>query len=297
MKTLKIGMIGLDTSHCVAFTELLNNENNEYHVEGGRVTVAYPGGSKLFSKSRERVDQFTNKLKDDHGVGIVDSVQEAAEDVDAVLLESVDGRQHLEQFEKIAHLGKPVFIDKPFTTSSKDAEKIIEMAQKYKTPVFSCSPIRYAAGIKEPGDGKQNAGCMTFGPTAILEDYPGYFWYGIHCADVLFSKMGTGCVEVNVVESETADIISGRWEDGRVGAIYGYRIEGVGVFGCNVFDDNGVQSGNAASKPPFYALLLPEIIRFFNSGKSPVQPEEMIEITAFLEAANESREKGGKVKL
>lgn len=98
MKELKVGIIGLDTSHVVAFTGLLNDKNHEYHIPGGKVLVAYPGGSPDFELSIGRVKGFTEELQTKYGVEIVDSVEAVAEASDAILLESVDGRVHLEQF-------------------------------------------------------------------------------------------------------------------------------------------------------------------------------------------------------
>ena len=113
MDTLKIGMIGLDTSHCPAFTKLLNTDSDPYHVPGGRIVAAFPGGSQLCSVSRDRVAGFTQSLRDELHVPMVDSIAELGKKVDAFLLESVDGREHLEQFRALAEFGKPVFIDKP----------------------------------------------------------------------------------------------------------------------------------------------------------------------------------------
>jgi hypothetical protein len=297
MADLRLGMVGLDTSHCTAFTELLHDEKNKYHVNGGRVTVGYPGGSKDFSSSINRVDKLTAQLKDEYGVKIVDTIEEAAEGVDAVFLESVDGRQHLEQFRKLAPFGKPVFIDKPFACALKDAQEILELSRKYGSPVFSCSAIRYAEGIDGLEEGKRVIGCQAFGPAAILPDYPGYFWYGIHSAEVLFSKMGRGCSQVSVERGGDADLISGLWKDGRLGTIYGYRIEEAGTFGCSVFGKGFVGTGTAKTDPPYYAMMLPHILKFFREGERPVDPQETVETIAFLEAANESRETGAAVEL
>ena len=52
---MKIGIIGTDTSHSIAFTELLNDPNHRYHVKGGEIVVAYPGGSPDFELSASRV--------------------------------------------------------------------------------------------------------------------------------------------------------------------------------------------------------------------------------------------------
>src|SRR5690625_9830 len=129
-------MIGLDTSHCPAFTSLLNEKENPHHVPGGRVHLAYPGGSDKLAVSYNRVEGITARLRDEYGVEIADSIEEVVERSDAILLESVDGRMHLEEFRKVAPFGKPVFIDKPFTTSSEDAKEILAISEEHGSPVF-----------------------------------------------------------------------------------------------------------------------------------------------------------------
>ena len=295
MDKLKLAMIGLDTSHCSAFSELLNNESYPHYVEGGQIIAAYPGGSQAFSLSKNRVDQITSEMRDKFNIKIVHTIEAAAENVDGIFLESVDGRQHLEQFEKIARFGTPVFIDKPFTTSVEDARRISELSEKFKAPVYSCSSIRYARGIENIAHDKKMFGCEVFGPMPILEDFPGLFWYGIHSAEILFSKMGRGCREVVVHHTETADVVTGIWEDGRVGTLYGYRMTGLSTFGCTVFTDEGIFQSVAQKEPPYYAMIMPKILEFFRSGKSPIDLKETLEITGFLEAANKSRQTGKSV--
>ena len=94
---LRLGMIGLDTSHVIAFTGLLNKTNSKDHIPGGKVVAAFKGGSPDVASSRTRVDGYTKQLQEQFGVKIVDSIEELCRQVDAVLLESVDGRPHLEQ--------------------------------------------------------------------------------------------------------------------------------------------------------------------------------------------------------
>ena len=148
-------MVGLDTSHCPAFTGMLNDASNPYHVPGAQVVGAYPGGSAQFSNSRSRVEGFTAQLRDEFGIPIYDSIPALVADVDAILLESVDGRQHLEQFQEMA-AGKPVYIDKPFATTSSEAVEIACIAQHSDTPIMSCSSLRYAAGIADPSEATQD---------------------------------------------------------------------------------------------------------------------------------------------
>lgn len=299
MDKIRLGIIGLDTSHVTAFTELLNNELSEHHVSGGEVVIAFPGGSKDMKMSIDRVKGFTKEMKHKYDVKIVNSIEMVAEQCDAILLESVDGRVHLEQFKKIVSYGKPTFIDKPFTTSFKDAKEIFELAEKHSTPVMSCSAVRYSEGlvaVRESVDEARIFGADFYGPMAIESNH-GLFWYGIHTAEMLFSLLGTGCESVQVIKNDLHEIIIGKWEDGRIGTLRGNRINN-NAFGALVHEDNNhVYIDITKDNKPFYASLLEEILTFFKEGKSPIKQEETLEIIRFLEAANESRETTRVVKL
>jgi hypothetical protein len=260
------------------------------------VVKALPGGSKLFSSSYNRVEQITKNMKE-LGIEIVDSLEAVGEDVDAIMLESVDGRQHLEQFKVLVKFGKPIFIDKPFTCSYPDAKAIADLAAENNVPIMTASAIRYAAGLSELNKtGNKIHTCDTFGPMAILDDYPGYFWYGIHTVEMLYSFMGAGCVELKVEMSDNLDITIAKWNDGRVATLRGARFDGGGYsFGCTISTDQGIEFSLTANEPPFYACLLKKIIPFFQTGKSPIAIEESLETIAFIDAMNESYNNNGKV--
>lgn len=297
---LKLGMIGLDTSHVTAFTDILHNEAHPYHVPGAEVVVAFPGGSPDFDLSISRVEGFTNTLRDEYGVKIVSTIEEVAEASDAILLESVDGRVHLEQFSKIVSYGKPVYIDKPLAVSSADAKEIFRLAEEHNVPVMSSSAVRYAEAVSQAladDSAGKVIGADTYGPMAIIEALPGYFWYGIHAADMLFQIMGKGCEEVTVIKTEDHDKVIGKWKDGRIGTMRGNR-SGNHAFGGTVHREEKSQLVDVtAFEKPFYASLLEQVMDMFQTGKPAIDPEETIEVIRFLEAANESRETGKTVKL
>jgi hypothetical protein len=301
---IKVGIVGLDTSHCPAFTRLLNDESDEYHVPGARVVGAYPGGSSIFSLSRDRVQRFTEELRDTYGVTIYESIPSLVADVDAILLESVDGRQHLEQFQEIvgafAGAPRPVFIDKPFATSTADARQIIRLAEESQAPLLSSSSLRYSSGIaglagSGAGSGEERVlSCEAFGPAAVLDDYPGLFWYGIHSAEMLYAYMGTGCTSLRCIPHREVDVIVGQWGDGRVGVVRGTRFAG-GEFGCVVHTEAGARCGIAQKSPPGYYGLMQVVVEFLRSGVPPIEIEETFEIVSFLEAANWSRDHAGQI--
>lgn len=297
---LKIAIIGLDTSHAPLFAELLNNPDHPHHVRGGKVTAAYPGGSPDFELSIGRVDKFTAEVRDNSGVPIAQSIQEAAGNADAILLLSVDGRVHLEQFRQIVPYGKPVFIDKPFAVTTRDAKAIYRLAQEHGIPLMSCSSVRWSEGLGRALDSADQGniiGVDTYGPMELQPTQPGFYWYGIHAADMLYRSMGKGCKEVTVTTNTDHDLAVGVWEDGRVGTLRGNR-KGNRRFGALIHREQGTEHVDVyADGKPYYASMLEEVIHMFQTGAAPIDMTETLEVIAFLEAANESRETGRTVKL
>lgn len=288
-KGKRVGIIGLDTSHSTAFTKTLNTTTSDEY-SGYKVVAAYPYGSKDIKSSYERIPGYIEEVKK-YGVEIVESIKELISKVDVVLLETNDGRLHLEQALPVLKAGKRMFIDKPIAASLSDAKKIFEVSEKYKTPLFSASSLRYIEGISELSAGKTGKviGADTYSPAMIELTHPDLFWYGIHGVEMLFAIMGTGCKSVTRAYTESTDIVTGIWADGRIGTFRGIR-EGKKDFGGTVHTEKSVIK---LGKFSGYNPLLKDIIRFFETGETPVKSEETLEIFAFMHAADESKKKGG----
>jgi hypothetical protein len=291
-KLIRVGMIGLDTSHVIAFSGILNDPKAEGDLAGVKLVAAFPGGSPDLPASRDRLKGFTDEIRG-KGVEIVDSIDELLKKVDVVLLMSVDGRRHLEQAKPVLAAGKTLYIDKPFAGSLADALEIARLAKEKKVPIFSSSTTRFSAGFQAARRGESPAGevrgCTAYSPCTLEPHHPDLFWYGIHGVEILFTVMGPGCQSVTRVSTKGTDVAVGVWKDGRIGTFRGIR-DGKADYGATVFGKKGVaQAGpNEGYKP-----LLVEIARFFRTGKPPVAIEETLEIIAFMEAAEESKRQGG----
>ncbi len=292
---LTIGIIGLDTSHAVAFTKLLNDPNETYHVQGGKVVVAFPGGSPDIELSISRVENFTQELRNNFDVKIVDSIEEVAMKSDAILLESLDGAVHYEQLQRIIAYKKPVFIDKPFSLSSKVANDMIQLAADYQTPIMSTSALRYAESLTHTlknADRGKVIGADCFGPMDLQETQSGFFWYGIHMIEMLFTILGQGSKSVSTQSNREHDVITGVWEDGRIGTVRGNR-KGNTQFGALIHFEHGSEYVDIhANQKPYYASLVEQIMCFFRNGESRVPVAETKEVIRFIEAANESSRDG-----
>jgi predicted dehydrogenase len=275
----------------VAFTKVLNGAKAEGPLAGVRVVAASPGGSRDVESSRSRVAGFTRQLGEEFGITIVNSIDELLPKVDVVLLESVDGRPHLEQARPVLRARKPVFIDKPLAGSLADAIEIFQLAEETQTPCFSSSSLRFGPGVEtvknDPKVGKVE-GCDAYSPCSLEEHHPDLFWYGIHGVELLYALMGPGCEKVTRIQTKDTELVSGVWKDGRIGTFRGLR--GKSGYGATVFGSKGIaQSGGYGGYQP----LLVEICKFFRTGTPPVGHDETLEILAFMEAADESKRQGG----
>jgi hypothetical protein len=290
---LRIGIVGTDTSHVTAFTKMLNDPASPDHVAGARVVAAYKGGSPDLDESRNRIERFTKELQDKWQVKIVDSVDDLCKQVDAVLLTSVDGRVHLAQARAVIQAHKPLFIDKPLASTLEDAREIARLAKEAGVPWFSASSLRFG-GVAALRTGDLE-GATTWGPGPLEPHHHlDLAWYAIHPVELLFTLMGTGCEEVTRISTPGEDVVVGRWKGGRVGTVRALRP--YGEYGAVVFRKNAKgQSAESTMKVhDGYAPLVREIVQFFQTGKPPVSNEETLEIFAFLDAAQRSKESGGK---
>ncbi len=299
MAEMKIGIIGFDTSHVPAFTNLLNNDGDPFHVVGGRVVAGFPSFSPDIESSASRVEGYKKELVEKWNIKIVSSVEELLPLVDAVLLESNDGRRHIKEAQPVIAAKKPVFIDKPMTASFAEAKQIFDMAAKNNCPVFSSSSLRFdynISAVKSDAELGGVAGCDAFSPSTQEKTNPGYFWYGIHGVEILYTFMGKGCKKLFSKKTEGTDLTVGQWEDGRIGTVRGTR-KGSHSYGAAVFGEKKMVQVTNSPKVPLYSQLLKQIMPFFQTGKPPVSPEETLEIIQFIDAALLSEKEGREVSL
>jgi predicted dehydrogenase len=288
---IKIGIIGLDTSHAPAFTKLFNGDDPKPELAGFRVVAAYPYGSRNIKSSMDRIAGYIDQVKE-QGVEIVDSIDALLQKVDVVLLETNDGKPHLEQARAVFKAKKPVFIDKPVAGSLKDAVAIYKEVEAEGVPMFSSSSLRYQKNVHavrhENKIGKVLA-CDAFSPATLEPSHPDLFWYGIHGVEILFTAMGAGCESVTRFSTQDEEVVVGTWKDGRIGTFRGMR-NGKHDYGGTAFGSEG----NLFFGPfEGYEPLAMQIAEFFRTKKVPIDPRETLEIYAFMEAADESKRRGG----
>lgn len=288
---IKLGIVGTDTSHVIAFTKVLNDPSSKDYIPGVKIVAAYKGGSKDLESSYTRVDKFAAELEKDWKIEIVPDIDTLCQKVDAVLLESVDGRKHLEQAKIIIKHKKPMFIDKPLAATLEDAREIARLAKAAGVPWFTASSLRWNSMVDAAKLPNTNA-VFTWGPGPVDKSHHlDLAWYAIHPIEMLYAVMGPGCVEVTRMEADGGDVVTGKWKDGRIGTVRTNRP--YSTYGIVAFTKDKVVQSDPNAKTS-YNLMLKEIVNFFQTHKLPVSNEESLEVFAFMDAALRSKQAGGK---
>lgn len=285
----RIGIIGLDTSHSVAFAKLVNT--GDLSKTNFEVVAAYPYGSQVIESAYSRIPKYTAEMQA-LGVTITSSIEELLDMVDCVLLETNDGNLHLEQAAQVFKAGKKIYIDKPIGATLAQAIAIYSLAERYGVTFFSSSAVRFTPLNQEIRSGKFGPiiGADCYSPHHFEATHPDFGYYGLHGVEELFTVMGTGCVAVSRVHTDSGDVVTGRWKDGRIGTFRAIT-KGPYVYGGTAFTQKeAFKTGGYVGYKP----LVDQILDFFTTGVCPVDKEETLEIFAFMEASNLSQKKGGK---
>jgi len=295
-QVFRLGVIGATTSHVGAFISVINDENAEELYQKFEITAVYPGGMPDNPDSWDRVTRYTQECVD-KGLTVYSSIEEMLPNVDGILLESVDGRPHLEQAKPVIAAKKPLFIDKPVAGSLADVLEIYRLAEENQVPLFSASSLRFVAGYQKMRNEKplgEIYGCDAVSPCSLNPKHPSFYWYGVHGVESLFTIMGPDCISVSRTGTPGADVAVGVWNDGRIGTFRGIR-QGKADYSAKVFAEKGIEEAGTYEG---YEPLVREICKFFETGVAPVDPQETINIFAFMSAADVSRvQKGKAVKL
>ena len=305
-KPIRVGIIGLDNYQALDFTSQFHNPAAPEELKGLRVVAGYPGGSSDIPESVEQLPRWLPRFKD-QGVEILDSVEAVRDRSDAILIMSLDGRTHLQDLMKVAKSGVPIYVGRPMAASLREVVKMFDFASTHDVPIFSCSQHRYVPGFRNMRGHEEVGnvlGADVWGGCPEDPLHPDTVWKGIHGIETLYTLLGPGCVTVTRASTPDCDVLTGVWNDGRIGSYRGIR-KGAVTYRAMVFGDKGISpSGDYGYDVPKnwvaphgeywgYKGVAIQIATFFKTRKPPVSPEETMEIFAFMEAAHESKRRGG----
>jgi len=312
-KPVRVGVLGLDNYQAVAYAQLFNDPKAAGPLAGVRVVAAFPAtASEDIPESVDSLPKWKAQIVS-FDVKLVDSVEELLRRCDAVMIMSLDGRKHREQAAAVLKAGKRLYIGRPLAASLSDAVAIMRLAEETKTPCWTSSQHRFSpgfSGMRNHPEVGRVLGCDVYGGCPTEPHHAELYWHGVHGIETLYTIMGPGCVSVACTSTPYAELVTGTWDDGRVGTYRGIK-KGALKYSATVFGDKGVSVagiyGHGAptkgvvptdDKYTGYEGIAIEMAKFFKGGAVPVPAAETLEIFAFMEAAHESkRQKGAVVRV
>ena len=286
---LLVGIIGLDTSHSVEFPRRMQAPDCpvELRVDGMRARTCLRFATPF--TTQEILDRRQAELES-WGVKVTEDPEETIAGCDALMLEINDPALHLPYFQKCAHAGLPVFIDKPLADSAANGRQIVDVARRAGVPIFSASSLRFTGALKEACAAIPNpVAASTYGPLGKAPAGSSIVWYGVHAFEMLQRALGGGAVEVQTHRDGLGVVCVVRYANARRGVVelseggrtYGGRLQTLEA--CAPFTADAAHA---------YTDQLREVLAFFRTGASPVQIEDTLEVMAMLDAAERSLQSG-----
>ena len=296
MSNFKLAAIGLDTSHTVAFTTLIQGQDTpaEQRISGLKVTRAlrFPSAFQAEDGQNQRQAQMEAL-----GVRMAESFDEAVKDADGILLELNDRAMHLEYVEKAVQTGLPVFLDKPLADSLESGKRIVELVKSRNIRFWSSSPCRFFQPL---ADAKAAVGdalfCNVFGALGKAAKGSDVIWYGVHVIEMINSLMGRGAESVTAQEDALGIVATIQYSGGRRAVAELNR--NTGLYGGRVQNKNGCKFFINTDAPlPLYWYLMKQVKSFFLDGAQPIEIADSLESQAILDAVDRSRLDGKTVAV
>lgn len=280
----KLGAVGVDSSHLPEFTRRIQARQAAGACRCLVTAFWTDGNHDMPASDVEKWVDETRAL----GAEAHDDLPAMLDQVDGVLVLSVNGALHLQHAAPSLRRGLPTYIDKPLTCDLQEAKKILRMAKEFDAACYSASSLRFASEIKaarESGIG-QLAAIDAYGPGEWHPLMPGVFFYGVHTIEMVDALWGPGVAAVSARHTEDRDTVQLRYRDGRDAML---RLERAGSydFGATLHGREGVHSFRV-DFATVYDRLIEGMTDFFDHGKAPVDLDNILENIAVMEAANRS---------
>lgn len=285
---MKLGLIGNDTSHVDIFSQILHDENNHYYIPSAKFAGFVEAFSEELEISASRAKGYYDVLVA-RGIRKYDTYEALANKVDGWMICTVHGDNHEQWFTKLAPYGKPIFIDKPLTLGVESAKRIIALAERYETPFFSASSLRFSEAIS-PLFGLDISKIYAYGPLPMQPAMPGYYWYGIHSLEWIEALIPFDLASIDIQKTANGEIVTLLFENG-AHAIFDGDHAWHDRFGGTIFQGDEVFNFQTwKTEKPYYVSLMEQIISFMDTKKPPISYNRMLKIIQWIEAINRKRD-------
>lgn len=224
---------------------------------------------------------------------VVDQPEEVIGKVDAVVIATDDGNDHVRRVAPFIAAGLPVLVDKPLAINLPDLTQFIHW-QKEGHRILSSSGLRYAPEMK-----LVKAQSAEIGELRWMTSFTCKTWerYGIHALEAVYPQLGPGFISAQTFHQAGFDIVHLSHRNGvqvTVAAIH----DAYGSFGnVHVYGTKGQLALTLKDTYTAFRAQLVAFIEMLQTGCAPFAFEQTIELMTIIIAGIRSREENGRVVL
>ncbi len=219
----------------------------------------------------------------------------AAEDVigqvDAVIIATDDGADHVRRAQPFIEAGLPVFVDKPMASTLSELRQFVQWNREGRM-ILSTSGMRYAPELQLTTEQREGLGELRW-----ITSFACKTWerYGIHALEGVEPLLGRGFLTVQAHSDSGGDVMQITHSSGvrlTITVVY----DAVGSFGAvHLYGTQNDVVMKQRNNYPAFRAQLSAFIDMVHTGIRPLPFDETVEMMAVIIAGTRSRERGGAV--
>ena len=259
----------------------LNKEPEGFQIPGAKVTHICTTGKGDFSAEHvARCALIPN---------VVGKPEDMIGEVDAVIVATDIGSEHVERCRSFIEADIPVFIDKPMVDNAEDLATFNGWVAQGK-PLMSSSSMRYTKEFLPYRISTNNLGDLRFGSITTSKQWE---TYGIHALEAIYPIFGPGFISARNTGTKERNVVHYTHSCG-ADVIVVASMDMHGGFGLLTLAGTA-GSDQLVIKDSFYAfrMQLVSFIEYLQTGIRPFPYSETEELMRMVIAGIQSRENGG----
>ena len=279
----RVGIIGSENSHAMAFSEIFNLNNKEQYPD---IQVVAIYGE----------DQAASEAVRDKCGAVIMTPEEMLGKVDAVMVTSRDGALHAKYARPFIEAGIPAFVDKPLTRDVEDAVELMRLAKEKGVPIVGGSSLKYPEdlqGLKAVVEQGELRGADLAAPVSLVNDYGGFFFYAAHLVEMTMAIFGSNPQKVTAYRTKDAVTATVRFDGFDVTNHFN---EGNYHYSATIYTkDQTVFKELDVSK--IYQHECDAFARMLRTGEMEQTYEELVMPVAYIAAIEKAYETGEEQKI
>jgi len=210
------------------------------------------------------------------------SLEEVVQKSDYIIVLSPDFPENHEKLSRIPLMsGKPVYVDKTFSPDLKSGVRMFELANQFRTPMFSSSALRFTKELAGYPDNKVNHDSLEFVATLGPGTYQNY---SVHQLEMIVSLLGPGATRVKSLSSEHGRLLAAEYPGGQRASMLQMPAAPFQV-SMQLKNGEGVFISECSD---IFTRMIHSMLDFFETGKVPAPKEETLAIMALIEAGRKA---------